>query len=134
MLLTWVAAVAWWDIRARRIPNPLIVVGLGLGFFWAAMQGTWLDALSGGGLAFGVGIIPFALRALGGGDVKAAIVVGLFVGAQGVLKVLLLTALCCGIYALGYHTLRNYLRLNADYTLPVGVPLCVATWGLILAA
>ena len=134
MLLTWVAAVAAWDLRTRRIPNPLILVGIGLGLLWAGMQGTFLDAFAGAGLAFGVGIIPFALRALGGGDVKAAIVVGLFVGPQGVIKVLLLTAVCCGIYGLACRINRNYYRLKVDYELPVGVPLCVATWGLILTA
>ena len=132
--MAWVAIAALWDVRTRRIPNALIVVGLILGFLSAAMHGDWLAALSGGGLALGVGIIPFALRALGGGDVKAATVVGLFVGAQGVLKILFLTALCCGIYAMGGHALRQYSKLKADYTLPVGLPLCVATWGLILAA
>ena len=133
VLLAWVLAVALWDLRTRRIPNLLIVVGLGLGLLLAGIQGTWPAALWGGGLAFGLGIIPFALRALGGGDVKAAIVVGLFVGPQGVLKVVLVTALLSGIYALAWWSIKNYRSLKLDYSLPVGAPMCVATWGLILA-
>ena len=134
VLLAWVAAVALWDLRTRRIPNPLVLVGLGLGLLLAGMQGAWSTALSGGGLALALGIIPFALRALGGGDVKAAIVVGLFVGPQGVLKVVLVTALLSGFYALIWWVLKNYSTLKLDYTLPVGAPLCLATWSLILMA
>ena len=133
VLLAWVAAAALWDIRTRRIPNRLIVVGLGLGFLLAGMNGTWAAAFAGAGVAFGLGIIPFALRALGGGDVKAAIVVGLFVGPHGVLKVILLTALFSGIYAFAWWSIRYFIRENLEYTIPVGAPLCLATWGLILA-
>ena len=134
VLLAWVAAVALWDLRTRRIPNLLVLIGLGLGILLAGMQGTWTAAISGGGLALALGIIPFALRALGGGDVKAAIVVGLFVGPHGVLKVVLVTALLSGVYASIWWLLRSYSRFKLNYTLPVGAPLCLATWGLILMA
>ena len=127
------AAVAVWDIRTRRIPNNLVLVGLGLGLLLAGLQGTWPNTLYGGALAFGLGIIPFALRALGGGDVKAAIVVGLFVGPEGILKVVLLTALFSGIYAFIWWSFQRYSKSKLDYKLPVGAPLCVATWGLIVA-
>jgi Flp pilus assembly protein protease CpaA len=133
VLLVWVGAAALWDVRTRRIPNALVLVGLVLGLILAAFHGTWIAALSGAGIALALGIVPFALRALGGGDVKAAIVVGLFVGPAGVLKVVLLTALCSGIYAGIWWSMQKYISSKAPSSLPVGLPLCLATWGLILA-
>ncbi len=79
------AAAAVWDVRTRRIPNKLIVVGLVLGMALAGIEGHLSSSLFGAAGALGVGIVPFALHALGGGDVKAAIVVGLFVGPSGAL-------------------------------------------------
>jgi len=130
--MVWVGVAALWDIRTRRIPNALVLVGLVLGLLMVSFQGTWLDALAGAGLALGLGIIPFALRALGGGDVKAAIVVGLFVGPTGILKVVLLTALCSGIYSFFWWQIQKYRRSKLISSVPVGAPLCIATWGLIL--
>jgi len=132
VLLVWVGVAALWDVRTRRIPNPLIIVGLILGLSLAGFQGTFMSAISGAGLALALGIIPFALRALGGGDVKAAIVVGLFVGPAGILKVLLITALCSGLYATIWWSIQKYYRSKAPSSLPVGLPLCLATWALVL--
>ena len=132
VLLVWVGAVAIWDIRCRRIPNLLIVVGALLGVLLMAAEGRWLNGLYGGGLALLLAIIPFALHALGGGDVKAAIVVGAFVGPTGTLKVLLLTALLCGIYAAIWWSIQRYRPSKLNSSLPVALPLALATWGLIL--
>ena len=134
VLLVWVGAVALWDIRTRRIPNSLILVGLILGLVLAIFKGDFVTAISGAGLALTLGIIPFALRALGGGDVKAAIVVGLFVGPIGIIKVVLITAICSGLYAAGWWSIQKYYRSKAPSSVPVGLPLCLATWGLVLLA
>ena len=126
--------VALWDIRTRRIPNALILVGLILGLALTTFQGDFSNAIAGAGLALALGIIPFALRALGGGDVKAAIVIGLFVGPTGIVKVVLITALCSGLYAAIWWSIQKYYRSKAPSSLPVGLPLCLATWGLVLFA
>jgi prepilin peptidase CpaA len=133
VLLVWVGVAAWWDVRTRRIPNQWVVVGLLLGFGITSFQGIWIDALSGAGLALALGFVPFALRALGAGDVKATIVVGLFVGPIGVLKVVLLTAIGSGLYAGIWWHLQRYRPSKAPSSLPVGLPLALATWCLILA-
>jgi prepilin peptidase CpaA len=134
VLLVWVGVAAWWDVRTRRIPNQWVVVGLLLGLGVTSFQGMWIDALSGAGLALVLGFVPFALRALGAGDVKATIVVGLFVGPIGVLKVVLITAIGSGAYAVIWWYIQRYRPSKAPSSLPVGLPLALATWGLILAA
>lgn len=133
VLLVWVGAAALWDVRTRRIPNRLVLMGLLLGLLNAGAEGIWFEALTGGGLALALGIVPFALRALGAGDVKATIVVGLFVGPIGLLKVVLLTALSSGIYAGVWWSIQRYRPSKAPSSLPVGLPLAVATWVLVLA-
>jgi prepilin peptidase CpaA len=131
-LLVWVGAAALWDLRHRRIPNQWVVVGLLLGLAIAGFQGSWIDALTGAGLALALGFVPFALRALGAGDVKATIVVGLFVGPIGVLKVVLLTALGSGAYATIWWSIQRYRPSKAPSSIPVALPLALATWGLVL--
>lgn len=127
-------AAALWDIRTRKIPNSLVVVGLALGLVTTIFQGFWMDALGGAGLALALGFVPFALRALGAGDVKATMVVGLFVGPIGVLKVVLLTALGCGAYAGIWWSIQRYRPSKVPSSLPVALPLALATWSLVLAA
>ncbi len=87
------------DIRARRIPNPLILAGAlvsvfviffvsGLGIEGVA-QGRWdqglVGAVLGGALAFTVFLFAYSFEAVGGGDVKLAGVLGLLAGWPGVL-------------------------------------------------
>ena len=130
----WVGVAALCDVRTRRIPNHLVLAGLLLGLVNAGLQGIWFDSLCGGGLALALGFVPFALRALGAGDVKATIVVGLFVGPIGVLQVVLLTALSSGIYAGIWWSIQRYIPSKAPSTLPVALPLAVATWALVVMA
>ena len=130
----WVGAAALWDVRTRRIPNSLVVVGILLGLILAGFQGIWAEALGGAGLAFALGFVPFALRALRAGDVKATMVVGLFVGPIGVLKVVLLTALCCGAYAGIWWSIQRYRPSNAPSSVPVALPLALSTWALVLVS
>jgi prepilin peptidase CpaA len=116
-LLALAAALAgavWHDVKTRRIPNRLIVLGTvaalalhalarhGAGLFSADAGGPGLlSALSG----FAVGLLlllPFyALRTLGAGDVKLMAMVGAFVGVPGVIGATLLAMLAGGILALG---------------------------------
>ncbi|MGB0639737.1 MAG: prepilin peptidase, partial [Myxococcota bacterium] len=108
VLWAWVGVAAFWDLRTRRIPNHLIVIGLVLSTVHVGITGDWLQGLGGIGTAFGVGIIPFALRILGGGDVKALMVVGGFVGVTGVAKLALWTAAGCGLLAAIYWASQRF--------------------------
>tara|TARA_B100000530_G_scaffold323080_1_gene258620 strand:- start:432 stop:824 length:393 start_codon:yes stop_codon:yes gene_type:complete len=125
-----VGIAAFWDVRTRRIPNRLIVVGLLLSMLWAGMTNNWLHALAGIGVALGIGIIPFALRILGGGDVKALMVVGGFVGVTGVAKVALWSAAGCGLFSAIYWASLRFRTVQTTPKLPVAAPLAIATWAL----
>ena len=74
------------DIRERRIPNELILIGLVIAAAVAATSGRWLDALAGGVLGVAILTLPrlVARDAVGLGDVK---LVGVGVGVTGVVVV-----------------------------------------------
>lgn len=105
---------AWWDVRTRRIPNGLIVMGLllgvlvnellpsGVGFNSEMLPGGlgWNAAVQGAGLGLILFLPLYWLRAMGAGDVKLMAVVGAFVGPAGVIGAALLTLLVGGAMAL----------------------------------
>jgi len=135
-LWTLVGLAAAWDVAQRRIPNPLIVVGLLLGLAVQTQLGGLAGlglGLSGAAIAFAVGIVPFALRAVGGGDVKLTMVVGAFLGWKQLLAVLLLALVAHGIVAAGFLGARSVLgRLGRTHgaldRVPFAVGLALATY------
>ncbi len=94
---------ALWDLTQRRIPNTLILVGFALGFA-LQLQAAGLDGLlrglGGAALALAIYFIPFSLRQVGGGDVKLAMVFGVFLGWKQVLSVILIGTVLNGLVAL----------------------------------
>lgn len=90
----WAAVV--YDVTARRIPNRLVLAGLGLALVWQVVgpEGNWTfdpDRPGATGVlgailaaaAMLLGFIPlYALRIMGAGDVKLLAVVGAFFGAS----------------------------------------------------
>jgi prepilin peptidase CpaA len=106
-------AAVWHDIKSRRIPNRLIVLGslAAIALHVSVQPGSGLFHAHAGGLGllhslagFGVGLLlllPFyALKTLGAGDVKLLAMVGAFVGAKAVVGVALLTMLAGGVLAM----------------------------------
>lgn len=90
------------DLRSRRIPNRLIIAGLVAGLATRLVLGP---AALGAGLlaaavAMGLGVLLFAVGAMGGGDGKLLAVVGAFMGLQGGLEALIASAMAGGVFAL----------------------------------
>lgn len=91
-LLGWVAV---YDARNFRIRNSAVLIMFGL---YLLAQGPLLfpafrgDLLA-GGILFGIGFVMWVLRALGAGDAKLMLPLGLMLGAPGLLpfSVLLMT-------------------------------------------
>lgn len=83
VLVAWACAVAWMDLRHRRIPNVLSLGGWVLGVshllivghspLGASASSSWLAA----GLALLVTLPGYLLRQLGAGDVKFLVALGL---------------------------------------------------------
>jgi prepilin peptidase CpaA len=113
LLLALVLAAAVYDVRYRRIPNWLtvggVVLGIALNTFLYQWPGT-LYALKGLGLAFGLYVTLYALRAMGAGDVKLMAAVGSMVGWENWFGIFLVTAVIGGIMSLILITARGRVK------------------------
>lgn len=105
------------DLRTQRIPNLLTVGAALLGFaYHGVVSGVtglgW--ALAGwvaGALVF---IVPFALRGLGGGDVKLLAALGAWLGVKDVFWLALYTGVAGGVLALLVALAHGYTRRAAQ--------------------
>jgi prepilin peptidase CpaA len=113
LLLTVVLVAAIYDVRYRRIPNWLTVGGAVLGLAGNTMEygspGLGF-ALVGMTVGFGVYLLLYALRAMGGGDVKLMAAVGAIVGWHDWFGIFLVTALVGGAMALILAAKRGRLK------------------------
>lgn len=104
VLASLTAAAAVSDLKSRTIPNWLvlggIILGFGINIYLFGWEGLLHSAL-GFGLAAAVYLPMFALRAMGGGDVKLMVAVGCIAGARNWFVIFLLTSLLGGIAAVG---------------------------------
>lgn len=92
----YLAVLSYLDCRYRRLPNVLTLGGAlvalalryGLGGFACGSEGLW------GGLVCGLFLLlPFVLRAAGGGDVKMLFACGTIVGLRAAAEMILFTSL-----------------------------------------
>lgn len=99
------------DLRSRRIPNALTFgAAAGAAGYYLSLAGLsgfgWSLA---GWLVGGLMFLPlFALRGLGGGDVKLMAALGAWVGPGAVVWLALYAALAGGIFALVVALSRGY--------------------------
>lgn len=94
---------SWFDIKSRKVPNRLIVLGIFLGICVNALgsfPGHFYSGILGFALGFGLMLIPYCLGLLGAGDVKLFAVVGLFLGPDNTLDAVVYTVMCGGVLAL----------------------------------
>lgn len=96
LLLALLSLAAWSDVRARRIPNALVAVGLAGGLVAGFAQDGW-SGLSAALLGAAAGFVCFfplyVMRAMGAGDVKLMSAAGAFLGAP--------LALSAALFSLG---------------------------------
>lgn len=135
LLVALLAAAVLVDLRSRRIPNRLVLIGIALAFIAhavALITGSvplagpdWWAPLAGLLSGFALLMPLYLLRATGAGDVKLMAMVGAFVGAQAVLDATLYTLLAGGLLALVFmlgrrvatQTLANVRFLLTDWAL-----------------
>jgi prepilin peptidase CpaA len=111
ILIAFIACV--FDVRTRRIPNWLTLGAAltGLLLHW------WADGADGASLAAGGWVaglfifLPFfALRGMGGGDVKLLAALGAWVGPREVLWLAVYTGVAGGVLGVGVALSRGYLK------------------------
>ena len=115
LLLLLVAAAAINDLASRRIPNLLLLSGLGAALVLHALSpepGAALLACAGGAVAGLLVFIPFyMLRGMAAGDVKMMATVGAFTGPAAALHIAILAWCFGGAMAVAILLLRGRLRL-----------------------
>lgn len=94
---------AFTDLRARIIPNWLVIAGVVAGVGLNVALGGWhglLSSVLGFGLAAIVSVPLFILRGTGGGDVKLMAAVGSMTGPQNWLVIFVFSSLVGGVWAI----------------------------------
>ena len=122
-LATLVLTAVVCDLRTRRIPNPLVGVGMALGLLFqiAARMGGDLfvnpvgasgiaAALLGGLTGLALFLPLYALRTMGAGDVKLLAMVGVWLGPEHVAWAALWTLLAGGVLALFAALVTGVMR------------------------
>lgn len=101
------------DVRTRRIPNVLTFSAAGFALMFHLATGGWsaVGASVGGWLLGGALFFPmFALRGMGGGDVKLLAAVGAWVGPGQIVLVALATSIAGGAIGLVVAMGHGYLK------------------------
>ncbi len=122
-----VACVCVSDVRARRIPNFLVVLVGVTGICWSIAIAPWLTgglrALGGLGVGLAIWLPFYAVRLLGAGDVKFFAAASAWLGPGGAFDAALLSALVGGAIALMYVFRDNHWMLVlARLSSPRGQP------------
>jgi prepilin peptidase CpaA len=111
------AVACWSDLRARRIPNTLVLVTAVFGIVFGIVGQGWLDGLTraGSGLVTGLAIwLPFfVFGMLGAGDVKLFAASATFLGARAAVEGALYTALSGGVLAAIFMIANSGLAATA---------------------
>jgi prepilin peptidase CpaA len=108
-----VAVAAATDMWKFRIPNLLTVPALVAGPVYHAAAGTpgaVESSLLGLGLGFGILFVLFAGGMMGAGDVKLMAAVGAWLGANGLLRVLMVSVLVMGLSSLVMQVCQEGIR------------------------
>lgn len=113
VLLVLVAVAAWFDLKSRRIPNWLVLVGL-VASLALQIVFSGIDGFKAWGLGllvgFGLFLPLYILRAMGAGDVKLMAMVGAFLGPVSGLGAVLTTLLIGGALAVAVALWSGILK------------------------
>jgi prepilin peptidase CpaA len=122
---------AFTDLRSRQIANWLTgAIALGAPLFWWAEGLTlWPEIAIQAGLAlaaFAVLAGLFALRAMGGGDVKLLVALSLWIEPLWFLRLLVMMALLGGVLTLVFGAWHITRRRTDRIAIPYGVAIASA--------
>ena len=135
LLTLLLLAAAWFDLRSRRIPNPLCLAIALLAplFWWANGLDPWPGVplqLAVAAAVFALFAGAFAIGAMGGGDVKLVSAVALWLPWQAVVAMLVLMSLAGGVLTIALVIRRRLAKRTEPLEIPYGV--AIAFGGLWL--
>lgn len=122
---------AFTDLKSRRIANWLNgAIALGAPLFWYA---SGLDLWPGVAMQIGVALatfavlsVLFALKAMGGGDVKLLTALALWIAPSHFLSLIVMMALVGGVLTLGFGGWHVIRRQRDKIAIPYGVAIAAA--------
>ncbi|MCP9222483.1 prepilin peptidase [Erythrobacter sp. LQ02-29] len=125
---------AFTDLRHRRIDNWLnLAIALGAPlFWWSSGLSLWPGVAIQLGIALGTFAITaglFAIRAMGGGDVKLLTALALWIAPALFLQLIVLMAILGGVLTLVFGAWHIARRRKDRLAVPYGVAIsCAALW------
>nr|WP_314361694.1 A24 family peptidase [uncultured Achromobacter sp.] len=140
----WNVVLIYNDLRYRRVPNTLIVVGFVAQLLWllaAAFVPGWTYPprwtgwlLCGAGFLAALLFLPlWGRRLMGAGDVKAIAILGLWLGLAPLILVMVLASLLAGVHALAYVVVSRYWAVSHRLRqIPYAMYLGVAALSVVL--
>jgi len=157
-LSSWTVAAMIYDWRDMRLPNVLTLGAMACAILYLFLFGhgplgaSWLSSLLAGLAAFVILLPPYALHAIGAGDVKFLMAIGLLGGPVILLPTLLVSGLLAGAMAawmLAYSGRLPVLSLflqhlgvpillpgalpqkNLPFGVPLGIGFLLTMWGVV---
>lgn len=112
------------DVRTRRIPNALVLALFAGGLLLNVLAG-WQHALADLGVTIAVllgGSLLFAMRIIGGGDIKLLAAAAGALGYPGALGFIVYTLLCGGLIAVAYAAIGGRLRATFENVRTIALP------------
>lgn len=112
------ALAVFWDLWKDKIPNSLVIAGLGLGCCWQiTAKGLYgiLDFLGGAILPLLLLAVLFYFRMMGAGDIKLFAAIGSFVGMKTVLMCMMFSFLAGAVISIFLIFRRGILRKRLTY-------------------
>jgi prepilin peptidase CpaA len=133
IIVTVTSLAVFFDLRVRRIPNWLILFGLGAGLILNFHRGLSGLSYSVIGFFIGVGafIVPFSLGWIGAGDVKYSGVIGAMLGIKLLPRVLFYASVAAGIMAIA-SVLVGRCQLGSFKTAWYESKIAVLSFGQVL--
>lgn len=138
----WAAGAVWMDVRRRRLPNVLTLGAAAVGLGWLVVRGASPggaavdDALWGAGLALVLTLPPWLRGAMGAGDVKLALAIGLMVGTIPFVAAYLVGSILAGVWAAVQLCMRRTAAPSREggsgRTVPFGAALAVGLLAVLL--
>jgi len=127
VVVAWCAALCWFDVRERRLPDVLTLPAAAIALVWAAWSLVDGDVapLLGAVVWTAVNGGAFLARGMGAGDVKLAPTLGTVVATCSGAPAVLLAVLGAQILTVGWAALTR------DRTVPHGPAMCLAALAVI---